>query len=236
MRGQRFAGGAEPVGLVVDHDVARLVGRPDAEHHVDRAAEVAAEQLVAERRRLEAIGVGAHRVVGGRCRREHGGHRGEQVLGSRGASPPAERELEVELAQPVAQTEVRPVCDRRRAGRAGCAASAAAPRRVAGRWRRPTTTAAARRPAPRARPAGRARTGRRARARRAPTSRRSRRRAAPPCGEAGRRRSRPAPRGGGRGAAPRSTSASVCSSTVPATSGSLSRAVSHRSSARISPE
>ena len=39
-----------------------------------------------------------------------------------------ERELEVELAQPVAQPEVQAGAGRRRAGRARCAASAAAPR------------------------------------------------------------------------------------------------------------
>ncbi len=108
-----------------------VAGLADPQDDVDRPAEVAAQHLVAERRGLEPVGVGPHRVVGGQVPAQRVGELREREPGVRRratAVAAGHRELEVELAQPVAHRRTRRGSGRRRAGRAACAASAAARR------------------------------------------------------------------------------------------------------------
>ena len=169
---------------------------------------------------------------------QHVGDRARAASVGRGRVVAAgQRELEVELAQPVAERRSRRGCGRRRAARARCAASAAAPRRAR------SAVGVDRPPAPllldprgAARRAGRAPAGRRARGRActsepkvAPAGRSS-------IGE-GRSRGAGRPSSGARRLETSSSTRRPSSSTVPSTSGSLSTPARPAcSSARISPE
>ena len=94
---------------------------PQPEHDVDRPGEVAAQALLAERRDGEGVGV---RRGPGRRRAGAGAAaaRGRQpdVAGRRaGEVAPGQRQLEVELAQPVAPRDLGAGWRHRRPGRAG---------------------------------------------------------------------------------------------------------------------
>ena len=156
--GQRLVDRAEPVGLVVDDQVARAGVGAHPEHHVDRAGEVAAQRLLAERAG-SAAAYGAHRVALGQVPLEQRRQVAEPDVGGVAArSPPASgssksisrsRSVSGDLAQRA----------RRRAGRAASRRPRPA-RRPAPRGRaRPATSRAARRCGRAARRAGRARRG-----------------------------------------------------------------------------
>ena len=102
----RRADRAEPVGLVVDDDEAAAAGQP--QHRVDAAGEVAAQRLVGQPGRGQAVG-----VAGAAGRRPAGaGAAAAATVAQRRRSPrrgvvaAGERQLEVELGQPVAGRDV----------------------------------------------------------------------------------------------------------------------------------
>jgi hypothetical protein len=80
----------------------------DAQHDVDRPAEVAAQRLVAERRCLQPLGVRAHRVVVWKVSAQHVGDLTECGVAHAPGRPVAahQRELEVELAEAVGRRDV----------------------------------------------------------------------------------------------------------------------------------
>ena len=84
------------------------LGIRDAEHDVDRPAQVAPQKLAAQRGRLEPVGVGAHRVVVRKVATQHVGDATQVSVAERriDAISTGERELEVELAQPVGDGDV----------------------------------------------------------------------------------------------------------------------------------
>jgi hypothetical protein len=111
--GDRHPRLTEQVGLVVDHHVAvsRWITRGHAQHHVDRAGQVATQRLVTERTG-QLVGVRRERVVGRQVRGQQRRQVAEVYGVAHAARNPAwpvaagERELEVELAQPIAERDV----------------------------------------------------------------------------------------------------------------------------------
>ena len=198
--GRRGGPVAEPVGLVVDRQEAGAAVDRDPDHHVDRAGEVAEQALAGEVGvGRQGVGEGEQRVAAGRCARSSGPRSPSDDVGGAARparSPPAQRHLEVELAQPVGEVDVaqrQPARERpERASRTPRRARRRAPRRRP----RPPTRRGAPRSGRAARRAGRARRGRRARAPRAPASRTRR----PPAGRPSATR-RPPARGRPRGPA-----------------------------------
>jgi hypothetical protein len=93
---------AEPVGLVVDDDVARA-GQP--QHRVDAAGQVAAQRRRVHR--LDQVGVRRERVVGGQVPAQQSGQLPQLPLTGGGHVAAGQRQLEVELRQPVRGREVR---------------------------------------------------------------------------------------------------------------------------------
>ena len=140
---------AEPVGLVVDHHEPRPtdpVDPGDPQHHVDRAGQVAAQRLIAER----PAGPAGRRTP-------PAGRRPEQVPATAGATSRSRTRAARSRRSPPASgnsksssrsRSARPMSASVRPGRAvpaGSRAAAAAPRRAASAAaRRPATSAAAR--------------------------------------------------------------------------------------------
>ena len=104
-RGGRLFGVAETVGLVVDHDEPVAVAGRNPQYDVDRAGQVAAQALSAEQRLFEAVGVRDEWVgcwqVTAQQRREVG----HAYVGRDGQIASGQRNLERQLAEPVAQPE-----------------------------------------------------------------------------------------------------------------------------------
>ena len=114
-RGERPARLAKPVGFVVRHQVAvaRTVARAvrDPEHDVQRAVEVAAQQLAAQGVVGEPVGVGGQRISGRQVSPQQAAHVGQPDVGDFSVTNRAaqvttgQRELEVHLAQPIRQSD-----------------------------------------------------------------------------------------------------------------------------------
>ena len=118
--GQRRVEVAEPVGLVVDREEPLAAVDVHPQHHVDGAGQVAAQRLVGQRRvGVEGVGVRQHGIAGREVppqqRREVAEADPRRRVGRVVAA--GQRQLEVELAQPVAAG----------AGRAGCGSPARGP-------------------------------------------------------------------------------------------------------------
>jgi hypothetical protein len=90
--GQRLVVRREPVGLVIDDEVAPT----DPEYGVYAAAEVAAQRRRGQQRVGQPVGVGGHRVVGSQVRAQHRHQVAEPGKAHRPVAA-AERQLEVEL-------------------------------------------------------------------------------------------------------------------------------------------
>ena len=98
----------EPVGFVVDHQItpaSRIVGSPrDAQHRIQRAAEIPAQRLAAQRRVGEPVDIGRQRIPGRQVPVEEFPHVGEPDVRYRAPDVTAgQRKLEIQLAQAVPQ-------------------------------------------------------------------------------------------------------------------------------------
>ena len=105
-RGQRLVARPEPVGLVVDDQVARLARLfGDPQHDVDRSREVAAEALVTQGRVGELVGEPADRVAVGQVAAQQRRDVTQGHLAGQPEVAAGQRQLEVELAKAVAQRQ-----------------------------------------------------------------------------------------------------------------------------------
>ena len=98
---------AEPVGLVVHDDVPGVTVRyGQAQHRVDAPAEVAAQPLPAQGGGAECVRVPGERIGGGQVQAKKVGHRPQRCVGATRMVAAGQRQLEVQLGQPVSRRDI----------------------------------------------------------------------------------------------------------------------------------